>query len=275
MTTQFDHTLEGRISRLRPVLPDDLEFVYTVSSCERNGFRWRYRGEFPDLTSFSRDHDRGTLLQLLVTSLHSNERAGIVNLYGENLRDGWAYLGALSAPEFQQSGIVVDGAATLMDYAFNLWPFRKIYVETIEYNLSEFETGLRRVAVEEGRLKDHVFFGDRHWDVVTSAVYRDMWRDYRRGHVKPLEEHLDGLVSFDQFRRLLSEQLDLSVLSGDSLLIEDLGIDSLMMSELIVTVCDLADAPDPDELPNLETFNDVYDWYLAMRGVRGAASTGS
>lgn len=265
MTTQLDHTLEGRISRLRPVLPDDLEFVYTVSSCEQNGFRWRYRGEFPDLTSFTRDHDRGTLLQLLVTSLNSNERAGIVNLYGENLRDGWAYLGAVSAPEFQQTGTVVDGAATLMDYAFNLWPFRKIYLETIEYNLSEFETGLRRVAVEEGRLRDHVFFGDQHWDVVTSAVYRDSWRDFRRGHAKPLEDQLDGPVRFEEFQRILLEEFDLSVPSPDSHLIDDLGIDSLLMTELVVTVCDLADAPDPDELPNLETFGDLHRWYLSMR----------
>ena len=265
MTTEHDHTLQGRISRLRPVLPDDLEFVYTVSSCEQNGFRWRYRGEFPDPASFTRDHDKGTLLQLLVTDLHSNERAGIVNLYSENLRDGWAYLGALSAPEFQQTGIVVDGAATLMDYAFNLWPFRKIYLETIEYNLSRFETGLRRIAIEEGRLRDHVFFGDRHWDVVTSAVYRDVWRDYRRGHVKPIEDPVDGAVSFEEFQRLLLEQLDISAPSPDSRLIDDLGIDSLQLSELVVTVCDLADVPDPDELPNLETFGDVHRWYLSLR----------
>lgn len=267
--TSIEHTLQGRMSKLRPVLPDDLEFIYTVSSCEQNGFRWRYRDEFPDLATFTRDHDKGTLLQLLVTSLKTNERAGIVNLYGENFRDGWVYLGAVSAPEFQHTGVVVDGAATLIDYAFNLWPFRKIYVETIEYNLSEFETGLQRVAVEEARLRDHVFFGDRYWDVVTSAVYRDSWRAHRR-HTGSIEFESGTPIVFGDFQRLLLEQLDLLVPSPDSRLVEDLGIDSLMMAELVVTVCDLADVADPDELPNLETFGDLHRWYLSISSGTGS-----
>lgn len=262
MTIDNTHTLSGRISRLRPVLPDDLEFVYTTSVCEQNGFRWRYRGEFPDPVTFGRDHDKGTLIQLLVICLGSNERAGIVNLYAENLRDGWAYAGALAAPEFQHTGVVAEGAATLLDYAFNLWPLRKIYLETIEYNLSAFEAGLRRVAVEEGRLRDHVFFGDRYWDVITSAIYRDDWRRYRRESRELLGS--DHPVPFDAFRQIVEEEIGVGPISPESHLVDDLGIDSLGLAELIVAVCDLADVPDPEELPCLETFGDVHCWYLEI-----------
>jgi RimJ/RimL family protein N-acetyltransferase/acyl carrier protein len=264
MTMKHDHTLQGRVARLRPVLPEDLEFIYTVSVCEQNGFRWRYRGEFPDPGTFSRDHDKGTLLQMLVVCLSSSERAGIVNLYAENLRDGWAYLGALAAPEFQQTGVVIEGAAILLDYAFNLWPFRKIYLETIEYNLSAFEAGLRRVACEEGRLRDHVFFGQRYWDVVTSAIYRDSWRDLRAGGSSTPADRPCDVVPFEEFHRLVAAELDISTASPESRLLDDLGIDSLRMAELVVAVCDLADAPDPDEFPALETLGDVHRWYLSL-----------
>ncbi|TXH06536.1 MAG: hypothetical protein E6R05_01510 [Candidatus Moraniibacteriota bacterium] len=264
MTIQIRNTLDGRISRIRPSVPEDLEFLYTISACEQNGFRWRYRGEFPDPSSFARDHDEGTLLQLIVMSIQSNERAGIVNLYSQNLRDGWAYLGALSAPEFQTTGIVVDGAATLLDYAFNLWPFRKIYLETIEYNLSEFETGLKRFSVEESRLREHVFFGDRYWDVVTSAVYRDTWRLYRRSSAESISNPTASGVGFDEFKGILRHQLEISIDSPERVLVSDLGIDSLQMAELLVTVCDLAGAPDPDELPVLVTVGDLFQWYLSM-----------
>lgn len=50
-------TLHGKLCRLRPVMPDDLEFLYSLSTCEQNGFRWRYRGVFPDPSSFARDYD--------------------------------------------------------------------------------------------------------------------------------------------------------------------------------------------------------------------------
>lgn len=172
--------------------------------------------------------------------------------------------------------MVVDGAATLMDYAFNLWPFHKIYLETIEYNLTEFEAGLRRVAVEEGRLRDHVFFGDRRWDVVTSAVYRDTWRDFRRNRPKPVDAQIAGDTSFDAFIQRITDDLEISDTSPDASLIGDLGIDSIHFIELVTIVCDLADAPDPDRLPRLDTLGDLHRWYLSLIGddAQGDSLTG-
>lgn len=262
-------TLHGKLCRLRPVMPDDLEFLYSLSTCEENGFRWRYRGAFPDPSSFARDHNAGTLLQLIVVAAKSKERVGIVNLYGENLRDGWAYLGAVAAPEFRDTGIVIDGAATLLDYAFSLWAFRKIYLETIEYNLSQFEVGLRRVAIEEGRLVDHVFFEDRYWDVATSAIYRESWRSYRSAQQRVARRTQDHARDFGGLMNQLAAELEMDVGPPNMRLIEDLGFDSLRMTELIVAVCDLAKVPDPDELPELRTLQDVHDWYLSLeRGLR-------
>lgn len=261
---ELDHTLEGRVARLRPVTHDDLAYLYEISTCPENGFRWRYRGTFPDPARYAQEHANGTLLQLVVETRASGERAGIVNLYGENLRDGWAYVGAVAAPEFQSTGVVVDGAAVLVSYAFNCWAFRKLYLETIEYNLEVFAAGLREVAVEEARLRDHVFFGGRYWDVVTHAIYRDRWD--RTSARSPSRSPHSGVMSYESFVDLLVKEFGIDATGRDVLVVEDLGFDSILIAEMIVVLCDAGNLADPDELPDLGTLGDVYDWYAQMLG---------
>ncbi len=33
--------------------------------------------------------------------------------------------------------------------------------------------------MEEGRLKEHVFFAGQHWDLVKFALYRDAWEELK------------------------------------------------------------------------------------------------
>ncbi|MEZ5383165.1 MAG: GNAT family N-acetyltransferase [Microthrixaceae bacterium] len=260
------HSLKGEVSQLLPVLPEDLPFVYSISTCEENGFRWRYRGSFPDIAAFAQEYNAGTLVQFIVQDRSSGRQAGIVNIYGENLRDGWAYLGAVAAPEFQHTGVVVDGAATLLSYAFNVWALRKVYLDTIEYNMAEFEVGLRRISVEESRLKDHIFFGGRYWDMVTSAVYRERWYDLvsRVSAPRRPANAVCQAIPFDDFKAELLEVVGDEDAMQDSRLVSDLGMDSLQMAEAIAIVCSLAEVDGVDADPEVVTLGEFYDWYCRL-----------
>jgi len=68
------------------------------------------------------------------------------------------------------------GMALFLQYVFTCWNFRKLYAEFPEFNLPLFESALRRGYCQlEGRLREHVYFGRRYWDLLTVAVYRDVW----------------------------------------------------------------------------------------------------
>ena len=58
---------------------------------------------------------------------------------------------AISDEEVLGSGLMVEAVALAIDYAFETWPWRKLYLEVPEYNLESFRSGLDRYFVREGR----------------------------------------------------------------------------------------------------------------------------
>lgn len=48
-------------------------------------------------------------------------------------------------------------------------------LEVPECNVSLFPNRSAGLLVEEARLRDHLYYGDRHWDMLHLALYRDTW----------------------------------------------------------------------------------------------------
>jgi RimJ/RimL family protein N-acetyltransferase len=259
-------TLNGVAVRLRPIDPSDLEFLYLISMASENGFRWRYRGSVPDRNEFVKGISTGVLVQFIVERMATLERVGLVSAYGANFRDGWVYIAALSSPDHAHSGAAVDGLIVLVNYVFQNWPMRKIYLEAMEYNYLQFERYAPSLATEEGRLRDHVFYDGRYWDAVTSAIYRKEWSENR-----PLN-YLDGTqaasnvnakLGFSEFCEEIRASLDLGSvnLEEKSRLIEDLDFDSLRMVELAALIEDFAGRTGFEMMGEIETLRDAYMWY--------------
>ncbi len=254
--------ITGRLCVLRPVLPTDLDFVYYISTCEANNYRWRHRGTFPELSRYPETVNHGTFLQLLVLSRATGGRVGLVNAYAENLRDGWIYVGAVSDPAHRMSGVTIDGVACLVDHLFRCWDFRKVYIEAIEYNQHQFDTGLRNVASEEGRLRSHVFFDGRHWDLVTSAIYRAEWERFRQASVSRPDSPTPAA-----FLEALQVEFDLArPVEMKDLLLEDIGLDSIQFAELIEFVAAMAGCPDANPPEDLQSVSDLYRWLRSLQG---------
>jgi RimJ/RimL family protein N-acetyltransferase len=67
------------------------------------------------------------------------------------------------------------GLALFLEYVFTCWDLRKLYMQLPEYNYEQFASGAERFFVVEGRQREHTFFGGRHWDQLTLAIYRQTW----------------------------------------------------------------------------------------------------
>jgi acyl carrier protein len=83
------------------------------------------------------------------------------------------------------------------------------------------------------------------------------------------------MVTFDSFAAAFCEYfaLDVSAIVADSLLVDDLGFDSIMYFELLLLLEDAAGFEVPDALlVNLITVGDVYHCYSSYTSTRSPSS---
>ncbi len=164
--------LAGQFFRLMPVSPQAMPFLYNLSVAPDIGFRWRYRGSVPPYQKFEQERWHGMLAQFVVESIQTNQPAGHVICYNADLGLGHAYVGAAMAGQYLGSGIAVEPVQLFVNYLFDVWPLRKIYLELPEFNYQQFSSAASRALHIEGRLRDHDYYRGRRWDRLILAAYR-------------------------------------------------------------------------------------------------------
>ena len=125
------------------------------------------------------------LAQFLITRKRTGDPIGQVTAYNANLRNRSVYFGMLIDPALMGAGWTSEAGALFLNYLFTIWDFRKIYIETIDFNFSNFASGIGRFFQEEGCLKENDFFNGRYWDMHILALYR---RDWERVAAKYLSQ---------------------------------------------------------------------------------------
>lgn len=185
------HSLKADVLRgprisLRAVEPRDYAELRRVELSGQLAFRWRHHGthEPPEVYASSLWAD--VLFNFLAFRTDNGEPFGIVSGYRPDMVGGHL---CLAAARFERgvglSTEMVAAVAIAIDYAFIGWPFRKVYLETPEYNLGQFLRDGRQSPFEvEARLREHVFLSGSYWDLVILSVSRNRWSEiadtYRR-----------------------------------------------------------------------------------------------
>lgn len=165
----------GRNVALRPVVPADYGLLQAAQSDPLLLQQWRFRGTTPSPEQWTSALWGGILAQFIVTSLPTNEPIGLVILYRHNFQDGHAYLGAMTLDAESKNPLMMLGLCVFVEYVFWTWPFRKLFFELPEYNLRQFESAMKVLLKQEGRLEEYTFFGGRYWDEYLLSITRDRW----------------------------------------------------------------------------------------------------
>jgi RimJ/RimL family protein N-acetyltransferase len=122
------------------------------------------------------------LVGFIASTVRSGEPIGYTNVYDADLALGHAYVGAAVLPDRIGSGMGMEALGLTIDYAFSMWRFRKLYAGTTEASIGHFGSSLGDLLHEEGRLRDHLFFGGELWDLIILALYRSEWTAWRTEH---------------------------------------------------------------------------------------------
>jgi RimJ/RimL family protein N-acetyltransferase len=161
--------------RLRPIAERDRSFLYELMTAPDAGGRVRFGGATPSPDKVASSLWESVLAQFLIESATAEEPLGLLAITSPNFREGFAYISALGMAEAQGTGLIAEGVLLGFHYAFSTWPFRKIYMEAGEDSYDAFQSGLGQFFVEEGRLRQHMYWNTRWRDVFILAVYRETW----------------------------------------------------------------------------------------------------
>lgn len=181
---------------LRPLQPSDIEGLYQSAMDPETGYRYRFRGKTVSIEEFRHSLYEGVLAQFVVVSVDGQPTPiGLVSAYNADLANGHAYIAMLRARPTRHvsRGAMMEGAARFVQYCFDTWPIRKIYMEVPEYNLTLIDTLMdARIAVEEGRLTDYLFHEGRFYDQVVASISRPTWQDRMSRWVSGLAAPVDS-----------------------------------------------------------------------------------
>jgi hypothetical protein len=154
---------------------DDVGFYIELCSDLELGRSFRFGGaSIPPPARPSAVWD-GVLCHLVAVGVGSRRRLGVVSLTSPDLRNGTAYVSAIGDRDVVGSGLMVEAVVLGLHYAFETWPWRKLYLEVAEPNLARFRSGVDRFFAREGTLTEHVFLDGRYWDVHVLAITRERW----------------------------------------------------------------------------------------------------
>ncbi len=141
---------------------DDLDILYSYCQRQDRIMTWRYRGRNVPKDKFISDFWQETLTASVVFRKIPNKRTkyrvGLISAYNANFRNQLAYLSIIAFPPFLNSGVLFAGIERFIDRIFANWPFRKIYFETLEFNLGQFGSVFDLYAQEEGRYREFEFY---------------------------------------------------------------------------------------------------------------------
>ena len=176
-------SLEGRTARLRVIQPEDYRFLYWLETNPANAFRWRHRGSTPGPEEAIRTCWQGMLCAYIVESTESSRPEGLAIAFNLDERNRHCHIGVLGRPDREEGGInpALEGIIILVQHLFEVWQFRKLYAEVLEYNYDQFQHATGPIAIEEGRLRDHDWMFGRYWDKIVLAIYRDDWERNHQG----------------------------------------------------------------------------------------------
>jgi RimJ/RimL family protein N-acetyltransferase len=176
----------GRFIELRPVTRRDYSFLYNLLADPAIGPRWRLRGVVPREEQLDAALWDGVLAQFLLVKPTTQDRVGLVLAYGASVPAGFAYLALVLNESATDAGIGPEATGLFAEYCFATWPLYKLYMEVPEFNLPQFSSAVGRYLHEEGRLRNHDYYGGRRWDLHILAAYREDVERWSRRHGKAL-----------------------------------------------------------------------------------------
>jgi len=167
-------SLNGKKICLRPIEPEDLDFLYTI---ENNKSFWEVSHT---QAPFSRyvlkqylenahlDIYESKQLRLVIEEVSEKKQVGMIDLFDFNPQHQRAGVGILIHPYFQNKGYASEAMSLLIDYSFSYLNLHQLYANITTDNYKSIalfkkhnftEVGIKKDWIlSKGKYKDEILF---------------------------------------------------------------------------------------------------------------------
>ncbi|MFE7571195.1 GNAT family N-acetyltransferase [Streptomyces sp. NPDC057539] len=168
----------GRRIRLRGVEPDDwTAFMRFATDEERLGDLLRPPRSAESFRAWTKEQaaaaSDGDCFGLVIEALETGETVGAVGSYHADPRAGWFEYGVTIGADHRREGYAAEAVVLLLRFMFAERRFHKCGARVFAHNEASLALQRRLGFVEEGRLRDQVFFAGRHHDLVMMGMLAD------------------------------------------------------------------------------------------------------
>lgn len=174
----------GTRVRLRGIEPDDWSaFMRFAADEERLGDLLHpprsaegYRAWAKEQATAQPDGDR---FQLAIEAVDTGETVGAVGSHHADPHVGWFEYGVTIGADHRRKGYAAEAVVMLLRFMFAERRFHKCGARIFAHNEASLALQRRLGFIEEGRLREHVFFAGRHHDLVMMGMLAD---EFARQH---------------------------------------------------------------------------------------------
>lgn len=178
---------------LRPVNADDHDVLFQWHTDARNIHLWwadRHVLSYEQFVEDFRSQFNGYMQAFFMVDYTDADDEtypiGLVYTYNTNWIDRFTYLAVYLAPDYTALRHGPAAAYLIVKHLFAYYGFRKIYSEIYAYNSPSLKAAERYGFVEEGRLKEYRWFGDRFWDLHILSVSLQGFDEVERNYLATL-----------------------------------------------------------------------------------------
>ncbi|MFI1767920.1 GNAT family N-acetyltransferase [Streptomyces sp. NPDC020800] len=165
----------GKRIRLRGIEPDDwTAFMRLAVDEERLGDLLHPPRSAEGYRAWAREQaaakSDGDCFQLAVEAVDTGEIVGTVGTHHADPRSGWFDYGVTIGADHRHKGYASEAVMVLLRFMFAERRYHKCQARIFAHNEASLTLHRRLGFVEEGRLRDHVFFAGRHHDLVMMGM---------------------------------------------------------------------------------------------------------
>ncbi len=168
----------GKRVRLRGIEPDDWPaFMRFAEDEERLGDLLRPPRSAEAFRAWAREQavatPDGDRFQLAIEAVGTGETVGAVGSHDADPHAGWFEYGVTIGAGHRRKGYAAEAVVLLLRFMFAERRFHKCAARVFAHNEGSLALQRRLGFVEEGRLRDQVFFAGRHHDLVVTGLLAD------------------------------------------------------------------------------------------------------
>ncbi len=172
----MQYPFQNKDIALTPLAKSDYQQIYNWHSDLRNLHLWQVDRDVRNYDDFVDDFERRLRRNIdfyfIIRRRDDGKPVGVIYNYNASIVDQTCYLCVFLQADFTHTGMGTVASELFLRHLFHDQAIRKVYIEVFGYNEKVVRLARMKGFEQEGKLKEHRWYGNRYWDLNILAITR-------------------------------------------------------------------------------------------------------